>query len=66
MARFWNKKRKNIASLVTGIIFILIGMSGTSISLLSLGFKSGWNIPPLLLFIIGIILAYLGANEKWY
>jgi len=60
-----NKKKKNLISLILGIILILIGMSGTSISLLSLGIKSGWNIPPLVLFIIGIVLAYLGASEKW-
>ena len=64
--RYWTKKRKNVASLITGIVLILVGMSGTSISLLSLGFKSGWNIPPFLFLILGIILAYLGASEKWH
>ena len=57
---------KNVVSLIAGIILILIGMSVTSISLLSLGIKSAWNFPPLLFFILGIFLAYLGASGKWH
>lgn len=65
MPRFWTRKRKNLTSLIVGIILILIGMSGTSISLLSFGIKSAWNIPSLISFIIGIALAYMGADERW-
>ncbi len=65
MPRYWTKRRRNLAFLIIGIILILIGMSGTSISLLKLGFRTVWNIPPIISFIVGIILAYLGAKERW-
>jgi len=64
MAKKWTKKKKNLTSLISGIILILIGMGGGSISLISMGLK-GWIIPPLIIFIIGIILAYFGATERW-
>ena len=65
MAKFWNKKNKNLVSLISGIVLILIGVTGTSISLLNLGFKTGWNIPPIISFVLGIFFAYKGAKERW-
>lgn len=65
MAKFWNKKNKNLVSLISGIILILIGASGASISLLKFGLNSTLIIPPLISFVLGIIFAYIGAKEKW-
>ena len=62
--KFWTKKRKNLTSLIGGIILILIGMTGGSISLLSLGFDK-WVLLPLIISIFGVLFAYLGAIEKW-
>ena len=62
---FWTRKKKNAALLIGGIILILIGISGTSVSLLQFGINSPLNIPPFLFFIVGIFFAYMGATEKW-
>lgn len=60
----WTKKKRNLFALILGIILILLGMSGTSISLVNVGLK-GIIIAPLFLLVIGIITAYMGAEEKW-
>ena len=63
--RFWDKRRRNLFWLIFGILLILVGMTGTSISLVSKGFASIWGIPPLVSFVLGVIFAYYGASEKW-
>lgn len=58
------RKQKNLLSLIGGIILMLIGMGGTSISLASVGFQ-GIVIAPFVLFLIGVFFTYMGADEKW-
>lgn len=56
------KESKNLISLITGIFLILIGLSGT---VLTISTKSPIIVAPAGLLIIGIILALLGGLRKW-
>lgn len=57
-----NKRDKNLLSLVIGIILIIIGLSGSAITLPT---RSQIVIVPIISLIVGAILAILGGLERW-
>ena len=57
-----NKEKKNLTSLIIGIILTLIGLSGVVITIPG---PSSITIAPAILLILGIILALLGGLGKW-
>jgi len=56
------KENVNLVSLVAGIIFILIGLGGSAITIPS---KSPIIIVPIISLIIGAFLALMGGLRKW-
>jgi len=62
MAKFWNKRNKNLTSLIFGIILIFAGLTGSAITIPS---QKIIIIIPLLSLIIGAILSIMGGLEKW-
>lgn len=56
------KEAKNFTSLIIGIILVIIGMSGTIITLPT---QSKIIILPILSIIIGAVLAITGGLGKW-
>lgn len=56
------KEKKNFTALIIGIILVIIGMSGTIITLPT---QSKIIIVPVLSIIIGAVLAITGGLGKW-
>jgi len=56
------KENVNLVSLAAGIIFILIGLGGSAITIPS---KSPIIIAPIISLIIGAFLALMGGLRKW-
>jgi len=56
------KERRNFISLIIGIVLILVGLSWTVIGLNNLNLII---IVPVLLLVVGSILAFLGGLRKW-
>ena len=56
------KETKNFTALIIGIILVIIGMSGTIITLPT---QSKIIILPVLSIIIGAVLAITGGLGKW-
>jgi len=56
------KEKVNLASLVAGIILILIGLGGSAITIPT---KSLIIIAPITSLVIGAFLALIGGLRKW-
>jgi len=57
-----NKETFNLISLVVGIILIILGLAGSAITIPT---KNPILIAPLVLLVIGAILALMGGLRKW-
>jgi len=62
MTRFWNKRNKNLTSLIFGIILIIAGLTGSAITIPS---QKLIIILPALFLVVGAILSIMGGLEKW-
>jgi uncharacterized membrane-anchored protein len=62
MSKRKTKESINLASLVVGIILIILGLAGSAITIPT---RTPIIIAPIILLIIGSILALMGGLRKW-
>jgi len=56
------KENINLASLIIGIIFILIGLAGSAITIPT---KNSIIIAPIILLVVGALLSLMGGLRRW-
>ena len=64
MPRYWTKRRKNLASLIVGIILILLGLGGSTITLINFG-TTLIGLSPTPALILGAFFALMGGYRRW-
>ena len=62
MVKRRSKESVNLASLVVGIILIILGLAGSAITIPT---KNPIIIAPIISLILGAILALMGGLRKW-
>ncbi len=62
MAKKDSRENINLASLIIGIVFIVIGLAGSAITIPT---KSPIIMAPIISLIVGAILALMGGLRKW-